>query len=166
MTFNNLETHPATQPNPGPQGRVQMLKRFVDSLINSLPERAGAAEDQFGLVYLGNVHDAIPRLLILDQGLRLEERCVWQVMRISITDPGRPASLLTQQQLAAQCGVDIKTMRRYLHALRANRWITHCARIHGRGTVWALHDEPLSLADTAVLDPGYTPFIHECSASN
>ena len=165
MTFNNLETHPATQPNPGPQGRVQMLKRFVDSLINSLPERAGATEDQFGLVYLGNVHDAIPRLLILDQGLRLEERCVWQVMRISITDPGRPASLLTQNQLASQCCVDIKTMRRYLHGLRATRWITRCAMVRGRGTVWSLHDEPLSIADTLLLDSGYMQFVDECALS-
>lgn len=157
-----------TQPGNSPTySRGHALKHLVNHLIASLPSAPqGAGDDQLGLVYLGNVHDSIPRLLILDQGLRLEERCVWQIMRICIIDPGRPASLLTQQQLAAQCGVDIKTMRRYLHALRANRWITHCARIHGRGTVWALHDEPLSLADTAVLDPGYTPFIHECSASN
>lgn len=165
MSLGSPHTHPALQSNPGPQGRVQALKRFVDSLISSLPERAGATEDQFGLVYLGNVHDAVPRLLILDQGLRLEERCVWQVMRISITDPGRPASLLTQHQLASQCCVDIKTMRRYLHGLRATRWITRCALVRGRGTVWSLHDEPLALADTLLLDPGYLQFIEECALS-
>ncbi len=150
---------------PGSQGRVQALKRFVESMVTNLPERAGATEDQFGLVYLGNVHDAIPRLLILDQGLRLEERCVWQVMRISITDPGRPASLLTQSQMASQCCVDIKTMRRYLQCLRATRWITRCAMVRGRGTIWSLHDEPLALADTLLLDPSYLQFIEECALS-
>lgn len=146
-----------------PQSRGHALKNFIDSLVNSLPARASINDDQLGLVYLGNVHDAIPRLLILDQGLRLEERCVWQVMRIHITDPARPASLLTQSQLAHQCCVDIKTMRRYLHALRATRWITRCAIVHGRGTVWALHDEPLSVAETLLLDPGYMQFINECA---
>lgn len=157
-----------SQPLPGrsPQSKGHALKQFIDTLVNSLPTRAQGNDDQLGLVYLGNVHDAIPRLLILDQGLRLEERCVWQVMRISITDPGRPASLLTQSQLSRQCCVDIKTMRRYLHALRATRWITRCAMVHGRGTVWALHDEPLSVADTLLLDPGYMQFINECAHGN
>lgn len=152
-------------PNPVAPGRAHALKRYVDSLISALPERAGAGDEQFGLVYLGNVHDAIPRLLILDKALRLEERCVWQVMRVNITDPGRPASLLTQPQLSHQCCVDVKTLRLYLHCLRATRWITRCALVIGRGTIWALQDEPLSLADTLELDPDYMQFIDKCAVS-
>ncbi|CBL45349.1 hypothetical protein HDN1F_35530 [gamma proteobacterium HdN1] len=151
-----------------PASRGHALKQFIDSMIQSLPtgsSKNSHSDDQFGLVYLGNVHDSIPRLLVLDQSLRLEERCVWQVMRVGIHDPARPASLLKQSELAEQCSVDTKTIRRYLHALRATRWITRCAMVHGRGTVWALHDEPLSLADTQLLDPGYLQFINECARS-
>ena len=157
-----------TPPGNSPtHSRGHALKNLVNHLIASLPSsQQGAADDQLGLVYLGTVHDSIPRLLILDQGLRLEERCVWQIMRICITDPARPASLLTQQHLAHHCSVDRKTLRRYLYALRANRWITQCAKIHGRGTIWALHDEPLALPDTLLLDPDYMAFIHECGRSN
>lgn len=148
--------------------RGHSLKSFVDSLIQSLPDKLISSQtaDQFGLVYFGNVHDAIPRLLILDQSLRLEERCVWQVMRVSITDASKPASLLTQSSLALQCCVDIKTIRRYLHVLRATRWITRCAHVRHRGTVWALHDEPLSLADTLLLDPGYMNFVKSNSINS
>lgn len=153
--------------NSPAQSRGHALKHLVNNLIASLPSsQQGAGDDQLGLVYLGTVHDSIPRLLILDQGLRLEERCIWQIMRICITDPARPASLLTQQQLAHHCCVDRKTLRRYLYALRANRWITQCAKIHGRGTIWALHDEPLALADTLLLDPDYMAFIQECGRSD
>ena len=157
-----------TPPGNSPaQSRGHALKNLVNHLIASLPSsQQGAGEDQLGLVYLGTVHDSIPRLLILDQGLRLEERCVWQIMRICIIDPARPASLLTQQQLAHHCCVDRKTLRRYLYALRANRWVTQCAKIHGRGTIWALHDEPLALPDTLLLDPDYMAFIQECGRSD
>ena len=157
-----------TTPGNSPaHSRGHALKNLVNHLIASLPtSQQGAGDDQFGLVYLGTVHDSIPRLLILDQGLRLEERCVWQIMRICITDPARPASLLTQQHLAHHCCVDRKTLRRYLYALRANRWITQCAKIHGRGTIWALHDEPLALPDTLLLDPDYMAFIQECGRSD
>src|SRR5690606_35492830 len=49
--------------------------------------------------------------------------------------------------------------------LRATRWITRCAMVRGRGTVWSLHDEPLSIADTLLLDLGYMQFIDECALS-
>lgn len=148
--------------------RGHVLKRFVDALIQSLPEKKQssarvAEEDSFGLVYLGNVHDAIPRLLILDPGLKLEERCLWQIMRVNITNPAQPTTLLTQCQLAKLAAVDVKTVRRYLHALRAARWITGCALVRNRGTIWALHDEPLSVADTLILDPAYLQFIEQCA---
>ena len=55
---------------------------------------------------------------------------------------------------------------RNLQVLRALRWITLCQVVRGadgqyRGAIYAQHDEPISLAETLLLDSTYLDFLQE-----
>jgi hypothetical protein len=56
------------------------------------------------------------------------------------------------------------TVSRAIALLRATRWLSVCARVSDgggrfRGNVYALHDQPLPLADAMHLDPDYLSFV-------
>ena len=128
---------------------------------------------QAGFLYSGQSLDTVPRRLLLDSRLTPLERNAWQVLRL----------LLDGQGLATPCYQDLQpylstvpygpaasreTIARVLTVLRLTRWLSLVARgrnpTSGRlqGSLYVLHDEPLTPAEAMELDPDYLELIGHC----
>ena len=128
---------------------------------------------QAGFLYSGQSLDTVPRRLLLDSRLTPLERNAWQVLRL----------LLDGQGLATPCYQDLQpylstvpygpaasreTIARVLTVLRLTRWLSLIARgrnpTSGRlqGSLYVLHDEPLTPAEAMELDPDYLELIGHC----
>jgi hypothetical protein len=118
------------------------------------------------MLFVGTWNDSIPRLLIRDPLLKPTEVRLWAVIR-TLTDASGPTAMPGIEALARHCNVSSRTtITTALLLLRITRWISLCARVRddgGRfaGRVYALHDEPATLADAMYLDPEYVSFLHE-----
>lgn len=139
--------------------RVQALEALIQSSLEELaagnrPETADA------LLFIGNWNDALPRLLIHDPVLEPVDKIVWAVIK-TCTDPRRGTAFPSYGTIARLANVSAEgTVARALSILRLTRWLTLCGRVRDRrgrfrGSVYALHDEPLPLADTLHLDNDY-----------
>lgn len=133
------------------------LERLLDAPIGMQP---------FGeaLLFMGSWHDAMPRLLIQDAVLEPVDKIVWQVIKLQAQSQSA-TSFPSYAQIARYANVSSDaTVSRALAILRATRWLTLCARARDqrgrfRGSIYALHDEPLPLADTLYLDQDYMQFL-------
>ncbi|OOG28870.1 hypothetical protein B1C78_00620 [Thioalkalivibrio denitrificans] len=145
--------------------RTQGLALYIERAVARLRERREDPGSE-GLIFVGSWNDAIPRLLILDPILKPTEVRIWSVMK-TLADPGGPASMPDYETLAKRVNVASRaTVAAGLLVLRMTRWISLCARVRdpsGRfaGNVYAMHDEPVTLADAMHLDPGYLGFLFE-----
>jgi len=89
------------------------------------------------------------------------------VIKIAAASTG-PTAFPTYKQIAKTANVGSEaTVARSMAILRATRWLTLCRRVRDgqgrfRGNVYALHDEPLPLADTLHLDQAYLQFLNQC----
>lgn len=116
------------------------------------------------LLFMGNWHDAMPRLLIQDAVLEPVDKIVWQVIKLQ-AQAQTATSFPSYAQIERYANVSSDaTISRALAILRATRWLTLCARARDhrgrfRGSIYALHDEPLPLADTLYLDQDYMQFL-------
>jgi len=147
---------------------IETLKQHIQHTVGQLEKRSDLpAEDGMGsLIYLGNHHDAIPRDLILDPILESGEIHTWMLMKIHVDNPMQATRIPSQNDLMEQLKCSRPIVSRHMQVLRALRWLTLCAEVRGgdgqfRGAVYAQHDQPLSLADTLHLDPGYIDFLEQ-----
>jgi hypothetical protein len=137
------------------QGAVDALRRKADSKPND------------AMLFLGNGHQAFPSLVVLDPILEPVDKVVWMVIRQHAGETGRSTAFPSYTEILKGANISShSTVARSLGILRAARWLTLCARVRGdggrfRGNVYALHDEPLPLADTVQLDPHYMGFLQE-----
>ena len=118
------------------------------------------------LIYMGNVHDSFPRGLITDPILNSEEIHTWMLMRLKVSDQFSITRIPRQDTLMEQLKCSRPIVSRNLQVLRALRWITLCQVVRGadgqyRGAIYAQHDEPISLAETLLLDSTYLDFLQE-----
>jgi hypothetical protein len=119
------------------------------------------------MLFLGNGHQAFPSLVVLDPILEPVDKIVWMVIRQRAGETGRNTAFPSYIEILKGANISShSTLARSLAILRATRWLTLCARVRGaggrfRGNVYALHDEPLPLADTVQLDPHYMGFLQE-----
>ncbi|MDZ7840838.1 MAG: STY4528 family pathogenicity island replication protein [Gammaproteobacteria bacterium] len=155
-----------SEPPIRPETRA--LDTYIQATVDQLlaPGLAGARADD-SLLFLGNWHDAMPRLIFQDPVLQPVDTRIWGVIKIAAAGSG-PTAFPTYKQIARTANVGSEaTVARAMAILRATRWLTLCRRVRDgqgrfRGNVYALHDEPLPLADTIHLDQAYLQFLHQC----
>lgn len=154
--------------------QINTLKLHISHAAGILAENpvAGVKEREAEqILFLGSCHDSIPRLLIQDRTLNATEKLAWQHIRISVTDPHRPSVMPKITELMGLLDCSKPTAIRAVQVLRMMRWVTLCQEVRtakGRncGRIFALHDEPLSLADTLTLDGDYLEFINDLALSS
>jgi len=147
---------------PSPEARA--LQAYIANAIDLLNSEQ-ASDDDGALIYLGNPHIAIPHQLLVCSELDSNDKIIWALLREAIHRPGSPALLPTHGRIARQIGRPSQTVSECIQVLRINRWITSCARMgrSGKGTwqrsVYAIHDEPIPLADALFLDESYLEYV-------
>ncbi len=148
--------------------RTLALQALIDASIDALGQidRPTNAE---ALLFIGNWNDALPRLLIHDPVLEPVDKIVWAVIK-TCTDPRRGTAFPNYATIARLANVSAEgTITRALAILRVTRWLSLCGRARDRrgrfrGSVYALHDEPLPLPDALHLDPEYLTFTHRSTS--
>lgn len=140
-----------------------LIQSSVQQLLTS-GYRDGSTSD--GLLFLGNWHDAMPRLIFQDPVLQPVDTRIWGVIKIAAAGP-RPTTFPTYKQITRTANVGSEaTVARSMAILRATRWLSLCRRVRDaqgryRGNIYALHDEPLPLLDTIYLDQEYLQFLNQ-----
>lgn len=143
------------------------LDAYIDASVQQLlstPPNGDNRQDT--LVYLGNWHVALARILLQDPVLRPEDKIV--IMNIMVSaSPGAAAAFPSYKLLGEKANIRGRaTIADAITVARVTRWITLCRRVRDakgrwRGNLYALHDEPLALADTLRLDVEYLPFLNQ-----
>ncbi|PHM24333.1 STY4528 family pathogenicity island replication protein [Xenorhabdus budapestensis] len=130
-----------------------------------------------GLLFMGNVQDAYPRRLLLDDRLSPLDKTGWMMIRLyAQQNEGTvfPSYDELQVLLASpyKGRASRETVSRVLLMLRITGWLSLCKRIrdeHGRvrGNIYAQHDEPLTCRDAELLDPHWLDTVAEaCRSKN
>lgn len=107
----------------------------------------------------------MPALVHLDPVLDPVDSRVFAVLWIWAKQQGRGSTAFpSYDYLLQRANIQSRaTVARSLAILRITRWVTLCRRVRdqgrNRGNIYALHDEPLALASTLYLDPGYMEFL-------
>lgn len=155
---------PITEPiKPETHALDALIQASVQQLLTAGP-RNGSTND--GLLFLGNWHDAMPRLIFQDPVLQPVDTRIWGVIKIAAAGT-RPTAFPTYKQIARTANVGSEaTVARSMAILRATRWLSLCLRVRDaqgryRGNIYALHDEPLPLLDTIYLDQEYMQFLEQ-----
>ncbi|XVN15989.1 STY4528 family pathogenicity island replication protein [Pseudomonas corrugata] len=128
---------------------------------------------QAGFLFSGQSHEIVPRRLLLDNRLTPLERNAWQVFRLMLQGQGvvTPRYEDLQPYLTTiPCGASAsrETIARVLTMLRLTRWLSLVSRgrdqVSGRlkGSLYVLHDEPLTPAEAMELDQDYLELVGHC----
>lgn len=139
------------------------IQATVERLLSADTRNTGSGD---GLLFLGNWHDAMPRLIFQDPVLQPVDTRIWGVIKIAAAGTG-PTAFPTYKQIAKTANVGSEaTVARSMAILRAARWLSLCHRVRDaqgrfRGNIYALHDEPLPLADALYLDQAYIQFLEQ-----
>ena len=144
----------------------------LEQMNARLAERIGAEKHagspdvtnlRSGLLYMGNVHDSIPRRLLLDTRLSPLDKTAWIMIRL-YAQQNQGAVFPTYDELQLQLASPFngkasrETVSRVLLMLRLTGWLSLCRRVRDdkgrvKGNIYAQHDEPLSALDAETLDP-------------
>ncbi len=142
----------------------------LDKLIKATIARVeaspnGGAADT--VLFLGNRHQSFPTAVIRDPVLEPVDKLVWMVIMLAVQETGANTSFPSYEAISRMANVSSRsTIARAIAILRASRWLTLCGRMRKasgrfRGNVYALHDEPLPLADVIHLDGDYMTFLNK-----
>ncbi len=149
-------------------GQLNALQQHIQQAADKLSHQNSSQDEaEVGsLIYMGNLHDSFPRGLITDPILNSEEIHTWMLMRLEVSDQFSVTRIPKQDTLMEQLKCSRPIVSRNLQVLRAMRWITLCQVVRGadgqyRGAIYAQHDEPISLAETLLLDSSYLDFLQE-----
>ncbi|MBE3175447.1 helix-turn-helix domain-containing protein [Enterobacter cloacae complex sp. P29RS] len=145
----------------------QMNARLAERICDE--NQAGSADLtnlRSGLLFTGNVHDAVPRRLMLDTRLSPLDKVAWMMIRLYAqqNQQNQGAMFPTYDELQLQLASPFKgkasreTVSRVLLMLRLTGWLSLCRRVRDskgriRGNIYSQHDEPLSACDAESLDP-------------
>jgi hypothetical protein len=140
--------------------------------LDTLIQKAIAqAKDSVGdgsadtMVFLGNRHQSFPTVVVTDPVLEPVDKLVWMVIMLAVRETGGNTAFPGYESIGKLANVSSRsTIARAIAILRASRWLTLCARVRKangrfRSNVYAVHDEPLPLADALHLDPDYMAFL-------
>lgn len=144
--------------------QLTQISRYIEKARQDL--LTSGSDDTGALLFMGEMQDPIPRTLIIDPSLNAIDVRIWMLLRISIANPILPGKLPTQKELSASISSSKMTLWSSMQILRLNRWITLCDKVrdsHGqnRGNIYAIHTEPMAIADTLQLDNLYIEFIEQ-----
>lgn len=144
---------------------------MLDTALRALPPLGSESEPGDGILYSGNRHESIPRTLFLDRRLTPLERNAWAVIRLMLHERGvtsfpsyeqlRP--FLTTTPGASKASEE--TVARALIVLRLTRWLSLVRHRRDpttgrfKGSLYVLHDEPLSPYEAIQLDPTYFELV-------
>ena len=121
------------------------------------------------MLFLGNRHHAFPTAVIKDPVLEPVDKLVWMVIMLGVQETGGNTAFPGYDAIGSMANIASRsTIARAIAILRATRWLTLCRRVRtpsGRfcGNVYALHDEPLPLADACHLDADYRVFLQKAA---
>ncbi|MCP5445335.1 MAG: helix-turn-helix domain-containing protein, partial [Chromatiaceae bacterium] len=142
----------------------------LDKLIKATIARVEASRDGGAadtVLFLGNRHQSFPTAVIRDPVLEPVDKLVWMVIMLAVRETGANAAFPSYETISRLANVSSRsTIARAIAILRASRWLTLCGRMRKasgrfRGNVYALHDEPLPLADVIHLDGDYMAFLNK-----
>lgn len=162
--------------NAVPASRWQrVLQQCTQQLHERWPARPTTEQPsnlalQAGFLFSGQSHEIVPRRLLLDNRLTPLERNAWQVFRLMLQGQGvvTPRYEDLQPYLSSVpygASASRETIARVLTMLRLTRWISLVSRgrdqISGRlqGSLYVLHDEPLTPAEAMELDQDYLELV-------
>ncbi len=156
---------------------IQHTLNKMTARIVQKAQSGAVANEQSGLLYLGNVHDAIPRQLYMDKRLSPLDKTAWVMIRL-YAQQNEGAVFPTYEELQLQLAsphsgkASRETVSRTLLMLRLTGWLSLCKRVRDdagrvRGNIYAQHDEPLGLRDAEHFDPGWLDAVaHACQHGN
>ncbi|WP_142418317.1 STY4528 family pathogenicity island replication protein [Citrobacter braakii] len=157
-----------------------VIQRTLAKMQNRIEQKAQSGEqsnEQSGLLFLGNVHDAVPRRLFLDSRLSPLDKMAWVMIRL-YAQQNDGAVFPTYAELQCQLALphsdkaSRETVSRALLMLRLTGWLSLCKRVRDksgriRGNIYAQHDEPLGLFDAEYFDPGWLDAVADaCRHTN
>lgn len=157
-----------------------LIQQAVTKLNAQMSARSADEQNSYvrgGLLFTGNIHDSMPRRLLLDQRLSPLDKMGWIIIRLhALSNDGAvfPSYEELQLQLATpgKGKASKETISRILLMLRITGWLSLCKRVRDekgrvRGNIYAQHDEPLSFADAETFDPHWLKTVAEaCLSSN
>ncbi|HAT3636816.1 TPA: helix-turn-helix domain-containing protein [Raoultella ornithinolytica] len=157
-----------------------VIQRTLAKMQNRIEQKVQSGEqsnEQSGLLFLGNVHDAVPRRLFLDSRLSPLDKMAWVMIRL-YAQQNEGAVFPTYDELQCQLALphsdkaSRETVSRALLMLRLTGWLSLCKRVRDksgriRGNIYAQHDEPLGLFDAEYFDPGWLDAVADaCRHTN
>ncbi|ATE78265.1 STY4528 family pathogenicity island replication protein [Pseudomonas frederiksbergensis] len=162
--------------NAVPSSRWQrVLQQCTQQLSEHWPARPVTEQPsnqalQAGFLFSGQSHEVVPRRLLLDNRLTPLERNAWQVFRFMLQGQGvvTPRYEDLQPYLSSVpygASASRETIARVLMMLRLTRWLSLVSRgrdqLSGRlqGSLYVLHDEPLTPAEAMELDQDYLELV-------
>ena len=162
--------------NTAPSSRWQrVLQQCTQQLSERWPARPTTEQPsnqtlQAGFLFSGQSHEVVPRRLLLDHRLTPLERNAWQVFRLMLQGQGviTPRYEDLQPYLSSVpygASASRETIARVLTMLRLTRWLSLVSRgrdpLSGRlqGSLYVLHDEPLTPTDAMELDQDYLELV-------
>lgn len=164
-----METTPQTSSLPADSIIEYTLAKMQHRLSERTDVQTGL--ERSGLLFMGNVHDAYPRALLLDTRLSPLDKIAWMMIRqyAMQNDGAIFPSYDDLQQLLASPGMgkaSRHTVSRALTMLRLTGWLSLCKKVRDaqgrvRGNIYAQHDEPLSARDAETFDPGWLDMVGE-----
>ncbi|ALI05245.1 MULTISPECIES: STY4528 family pathogenicity island replication protein [Pseudomonas] len=162
--------------NTAPFSRWQrVLQQCTQQLSERWPARPTTEQPsnqalQAGFLFSGQSHEVVPHRLLLDNRLTPLERNAWQVFRLMLQGQGMVTPRYEDLQpylSSVPYGVSAsrETIARVLTILRLTRWLSLVSRgrdqLSGRlqGSLYVLHDEPLTPAEAMELDQDYLELV-------
>lgn len=162
--------------NTAPSSRWQrVLQQCTRQLSERWPAQPATGQPsnqarQAGFLFSGQSHEVVPRRLLLDSRLTPLERNAWQVFRLMLHGQGvvTPRYEDLQPYLSSVpygASASRETIARVLTMLRLTRWLSLVSRgrdqLSGRlqGSLYVLHDEPLTPAEAMELDQDYLALV-------
>jgi len=135
----------------------------LGTLIETTIERVSVNESKRhgdGMLFLDNRLTAFPVRVIQDPVLEPVDKLAWMTILLQARATRGYAAFPSSSDICKTANIASRsTVARAIAVLRATRWLTLCTRI--RGNVFALHGEPLPLADVLYLDTGYMAFLQD-----
>ncbi|WP_262137736.1 STY4528 family pathogenicity island replication protein [Pseudomonas sp. Marseille-Q5117] len=162
--------------NTAPSSRWQrVLQQCAQQLSERWPARPTTEPPSYkalqaGFLFSGQSLEVVPRRLLLDHRLTPLERNAWQVFRLMLQGQGvvTPRYEDLQPYLSSVpygASASRETIARVLTMLRLTRWLSLVNRgrdqLSGRlqGSLYVLHDEPLTPAEAMELDQDYLQLV-------
>ncbi|KAB0528536.1 STY4528 family pathogenicity island replication protein [Pseudomonas brassicacearum] len=162
--------------NTTPSSRWQrVLQQCTQQLSERWPARPTTEHPsnqalQAGFLFSGQSHEVVPRRLLLDSRLTPLERNAWQVFRFmlqgqSVITPHYEDLQPYLSSVPYGASASRETIARVLTMLRLTRWLSLVSRgrdqLSGRlqGSLYVLHDEPLTPAEAMELDQDYLELV-------